>query len=83
MNPNGSVSLMSERITVNPDICNGKPVVRDTRITAQTVLEFLAAGDSPEDVLEEYPSLTRQDVQACLDYASRLMGNHYSVVPVA
>ena len=74
---------MSERITVNPDICNGKPVVRDTRITAQTVLEFLAAGDSPEDVLEEYPSLTRQDVQACLDYASRLMGNHYSVVPVA
>jgi len=83
LNPNGSFSHMSERITVNPDICNGKPVVRDTRITAQTVLEFLAAGDSPDDVLEEYPSLTRQDVQACLDYASRLMGNHYSVVPVA
>ena len=74
---------MPERITVNPDICIGKPVVRDTRITAQTVLEFLAAGDSPEDVLEEYPILTRQDVQACLDYASRLMGNHYSVFPVA
>lgn len=78
----GSFFNMSERITVNPDICNGKPVVRDTRITAQTVLEFLAAGDSPEDVLEEYPSLTRPDVQACLDYASRLMGNHYSVLPV-
>ena len=63
---------MSERIIVNPDVCNGKPVIRGTRITAQTVLEFLAAGDSVEDVLEEYPSLTREDVQACLDYASRL-----------
>lgn len=76
-------SCMFERITIDPDICNGRPVVRGTRITAQTVLEFLAAGDSVEDVLEEYPSLTREDVQACLDYASRLMGNHYSVVPVA
>lgn len=71
---------MSERITINPDICNGKPVVRGTRIAVQTVLEFLAAGDSAEDVLEEYPALTREDVQACLDYASRVMANHYSVV---
>ena len=71
---------MSERITINPDICNGKPVIKGTRITAQTVLEFLAAGDSVEDVLKEYPALTREDVQACLDYASRLMANHYSVV---
>ncbi len=74
---------MVERITFHPDICNGRPTVRGTRISAQTVLEFLAAGDSIEDVLEEYPSLTREDVQACLDYASRLMANHYSVVPVA
>ncbi|HEU0010237.1 MAG TPA: DUF433 domain-containing protein [Verrucomicrobiae bacterium] len=74
---------MSERVVVNPDVCNGKPVVRGTRITVQTVLEFLAAGDSAEDVLEEYPSLTREDVQACLDYASKVMANHYSVVPLA
>ena len=74
---------MSDRITVSPDVCNGKPTIRGTRITVQTVLEFLAAGDSVEDVLEEYPRLTRDDVQACLDYASRLMANHYSVVPVA
>jgi uncharacterized protein (DUF433 family) len=58
-------------------------VVRGTRIAVQTVLEFLAAGDSVEDVLEEYPKLTRADVQACLTYASRLMGNHFSVVPAA
>jgi len=74
---------MLERIEINPEICNGRPVVRGTRITAQTVLEFLAAGDSVEDVLEEYPSLTREDVQACLDYASRLLGNHYSLVAAA
>jgi uncharacterized protein (DUF433 family) len=73
---------MSERITVSPDICNGRPVIRGTRITVQTVLEFLAAGDSTEEVLEEYPALKREDVQACLDYASKLLANHYSVLPV-
>ena len=74
---------MPERITIDSDICGGRPVIQGTRIAVQTVLEFLAAGDSVEEVLEEYPSLTREDVQACLDYASRLMGNHYSIVPVA
>ena len=74
---------MSRRISINPDVCNGRPVVRGTRITVQTVLEFLAAGDSVEEVLEEYPKLTRADVRACLDYASRVMGNHFSVVKAA
>jgi uncharacterized protein (DUF433 family) len=74
---------MKERITVDADVCNGQPVLRGTRITVQTVLEFLAAGDSVEEVLEEYPSLSRADVQACLEYASRLMANHYSVLPAA
>jgi hypothetical protein len=45
---------MSGRISIKPDVCNGRPVVRGTRIAVQTVLEFLAAGDSIEDVLEEY-----------------------------
>jgi len=74
---------MSERVTINPDVCNGRPVIRGTRIAVQTVLEFLAAGDSIEEVLEEYPNLVREDVQACLDYASRVMGNHFSVVQTA
>jgi len=74
---------MSERIIINPDVCNGRPVVRGTRIAVQTVLEFLAAGDSTDEVLEEYPSLVREDIQACLDYASRVMGNHFSVVQTA
>jgi uncharacterized protein (DUF433 family) len=74
---------MAERISIKADVCNGKPVVRGTRITVQTVLEFLAAGDSIEDLLQEYPKLTRADVQACLDYASRLMRNHFAIVSAA
>ena len=56
---------MEERIVSHPDICNGRPTVRGTRITAQTIVEFLAAGDSIEDVLDEYPALTREDILAC------------------
>jgi uncharacterized protein (DUF433 family) len=74
---------MGERIVIHPDICNGRPVIHGTRIAVQSVLEFLAAGDSIEDVLQEYPSLAREDVQACIGYASRLMGNAYSVEAVA
>jgi uncharacterized protein (DUF433 family) len=74
---------MSERITIKPDVCSGRPVIRGTRITVHRVLEFLAAGDSVEGVLEEYPWLTRADVQACLNYASRVMGNHFSMVQPA
>lgn len=69
---------MSERIIINPDICNGRPVIAGTRLTAQTVIEFLAAGDSPEDIMGEYPYLTREDILACLAYSARVMA-HTSV----
>lgn len=58
---------VNERVVIDPSICNGRPTVRGTRITAQTVVEFLAAGDSVEDILDEYPALTREDVLACLN----------------
>jgi len=74
---------MEERIVINPDICNGRPVIRGTRITAQTILEFLGAGDSVEEILEEYPSLTRDDILACIQYSSRLMGNRFTVEALA
>jgi uncharacterized protein (DUF433 family) len=74
---------MDERITIDLEICNGRPVIRGTRITVQTVLEFLGAGDSIKEVLEEYPSLAREDVLACLKYSSRLMGNHFRVESLA
>jgi uncharacterized protein (DUF433 family) len=65
---------MGDRIAINPDVCNGRPVIRGTRITVQTVLD-----DSIEEVLKEYPSLTREDVLACIQYSSRLMGNHFKM----
>lgn len=72
-----------ERIVIDPDICNGQPVVRGTRISAQTVLEFLAAGDSIEGILEEYPSLSREDVLACIGLSSNLMKHHFLLQEVA
>jgi uncharacterized protein (DUF433 family) len=72
-----------DRIEIDPNICNGKPVFRGTRITVQTVLEYLGAGDSIEDVLLQYPTLQREDVLAGLQYSSRLMGSHFTVKNVA
>ncbi len=67
------------KIIIDPDICNGLPTLEGTRITAQTVLEFLSAGDSVEDALEEYPSLSKEDVLACLGYSARLMKHHFTI----
>jgi uncharacterized protein (DUF433 family) len=74
---------MKSSITVAPDICNGKPIIAGTRVSVQTVMEFLAAGDSIEEILEEYPSLSREDIYACLQFATKLMANHYEIRKVA
>lgn len=74
---------MSDRIVISPDVCNGKPVIKGTRITVQGVLEFLSAGDSVAEVLEEYPSLTREDVLACIRFSSDLMSHQFSVLEIA
>lgn len=55
-----------ERITVNPKIFNGKPIIRGRRLAVEHILEMLAAGDSPETILEGYSWLEREDIQACL-----------------
>ena len=75
--------MNSDRIEIHPDVCNGRPVLRGTRIAVQSVLEMLAAGDSVDDVLEAFSSLRREQVLACVDHAARLMGNHYSFELVA
>ena len=70
---------MQNQITIYPDICNGRPIIANTRITVQTIMEFLGAGDSIEEVLEEYPSLKREDIYGCMQFAAKLMANHYEV----
>lgn len=61
-----------DRIEVNPDVLVGKPVVRGTRLAVELILELLAAGESESDLLASYPRLTREDLLACLAYASHL-----------
>ena len=57
------------RITIIPDVCNGKPTVRGMRITVETILQYLSAGDSVDDILKAYPFLEKEDVQACIAFA--------------
>lgn len=74
---------MTSRIDIQPDICNGRPIIAGTRIPVQTIMEFLGAGDSVDEVLEEYPSLKREDIYACIQFAAKLMANHYDVQKIA
>jgi uncharacterized protein (DUF433 family) len=62
-----------ERITVNHQIFAGKPIIRGRRLAVEHVLGMLAAGDSPETIIEGYPWLEPEDIQACLAYAHELL----------
>ena len=64
-----------KRITVNPKIFRGKPIIRGRRLAVEHVLGMLAAGDTPETILQGYPWLEPADIQACLAYAHRLVGH--------
>lgn len=63
------------RITSDPEIFGGKPIVRGLRISVATVVGLLAQGAPVEEVLDDYPALTRDDVQACLAYAHAVLAN--------
>lgn len=66
-----------KRIEVNPQIFGGKPIIRGLRIAVEHILGMLAAGDTPEKILQEYPFLEPEDIQACLLLAHRAMtGEH-------
>lgn len=64
-------SYLLGRITVNPKVLVGKPVIRGTRLSVEYILNLLAHGNTVQDILEEYDGLTEQDIQACLLFASR------------
>ena len=61
-----------ERISINPNTCHGQACVKGTRIPVHQIVRMLANGDTVDDLLAEYPSLTRGDIVACLDYAAEL-----------
>lgn len=66
-----------DRITVNPSIFGGKPIIRGMRIAVEHVLGMLASGDTAQVILEEYPYLEPEDIQACMLYAYRSMAGEY------
>jgi uncharacterized protein (DUF433 family) len=63
---------MDNRITINPKVCHGQACIKGTRIPVHQILRMLANGDTIEDLLQEYPSVTRDDILACFDYAASL-----------
>jgi len=75
--------FIDNRITINPDLCNGKPTIRGKRITVQTILEFLKAGENQQEILKQYPSLETEDINACLTFACNLMNHKYILKEVA
>jgi uncharacterized protein (DUF433 family) len=63
------------RITANPKILGGKPIIRGTRISVEFILELLASGVSESEILEDYPHLTKEDISSCLRYAAASFKN--------
>ncbi len=63
---------MAERISIDPKICHGQACIKGTRIPVHQILHMLANGDTIEELLKEYPSLKREDILACIEYAASL-----------
>jgi uncharacterized protein (DUF433 family) len=63
---------LTDRITIDPNICHGKPVIRGLRYPVETMLELLSSGMTIEELLADYPDLVKEDFLACIEYAARL-----------
>ena len=61
------------RITINSDICHGKPTIRGLRYPVENMLELMAGGMTQEEILEDYPDLEKEDLLACLEFAAKVM----------
>ena len=75
------MSSLLARITISPDICHGKPVIRNLRYPVESMLEYLAGGDTIEDLLAEFPDLEREDLLACLEFAAESLSRNNSIQP--
>jgi uncharacterized protein (DUF433 family) len=65
-----------KRVTVDPEICHGKPCLRGLRYPVETILEYLAGGDSVEDLLAEFPDLEKDDILACHEFWRRMLAEN-------
>ena len=71
-----------ERITIDPNVCFGKPCIRGTRIWVSLILDFLANGMTVEEILADYPSLTAEDIRAAIAYGSEMSRERYVEIPI-
>ena len=69
------------RISIDPNVCHGRPCIKGTRIWVSLILDFLASGSTAEELLEEYPQLCAEDVRACIAYGAEAARERY--IPVA
>ena len=72
------MDYIADRITIDDTLLNGKPAVRGKRIAVATILEFLSAGDTKEEILKAYPFLEIEDINACLKFAAEIMNRDYT-----
>jgi uncharacterized protein (DUF433 family) len=66
------INSLHSRITVDPDICHGKPVIRGMRYPVELILDLLSSGMTHQEILQDYPSLEDEDILACLAFATKL-----------
>ncbi|HEV2963620.1 MAG TPA: DUF433 domain-containing protein [Candidatus Angelobacter sp.] len=71
-----------ERISINPDICFGKPCIRGHRIWVSLILDFLASGASVVDILQDYPQLEESDIMACIAYGAEMSRERFVDIPL-
>lgn len=71
-----------QRISIDPHVCSGKPVIRGTRIWVSLLLDLLASGMSEEELIEEYPQLTREDIRAALAFGAEMSRERYVDIAV-
>jgi uncharacterized protein (DUF433 family) len=77
-----SENLLS-RITIDPNICSGKPCIKGHRIWVSLILDLLAAGETIEELLQAYPSISREDILACIAYGAEIARDSYVEIPLS
>ena len=75
------MTQLLNRISVDPNVCFGKPCIRGTRIWVSLILDFLASGMTIEEIIEEYPQLTEDDIRAAIAYGAEMSRERYVEVP--
>lgn len=77
------MTYLSSRITIDERICNGKPTIRGMGITVSTILEYLLAGDSRDEILDNYSILEPEDIDACIEFAMNVINHRLTVHKLA